>query len=494
MSVSVCTRFAASLAAPLHIAEARTALFNWLLARQAAGRFYLRIDDASAPTADAAGILDDLRWLGAEPDLVVGPELDACASYYTTLIEAGRAYCAFDTPDELALLRRQALDRDRPFRYPRPANPPTPGDVEQARQQGRPVVLRFRMPPYDITFDDQVLGRVTFRAAEHEDFIIRSPDGSPSRTFAAAIDDAQRGITHVLQGQEHLVDVCRQIALQEALGFARPVYAHLPLILNPDGTRLSRSDRDVDVRAGRPPRPVDVRDFRAAGYLPEVLVQFLAQLGLSPSQEPLSDRQGLLRSFDVKRISRTAPRFDRAKLLALNAQAMAQTPAASLLPALRDCLRQADSPLQRADDASLTRLLNRDRRWQTFRDLDHDQECVVGGIISEVRYRHTRRNERMASIRLEDLYGTIPVTFFPANYKACESQLAKDRIVLVKGRACHATNPLAMASSNSLSRLPEYESRARRTSHEPVVHTKPCPRRAAISRPSATAPGMNFSR
>ena len=269
MDSPVRTRFCLVSDSPLHIDAARIALFNWMLARQAGGQFLLRVDniDRAIGAVDATGqILEDLRWLGLDwdeaPDVdglrepcLQGQPAEVYEPYYRILLESGCAYHTFDTPAELEQMRQQALVAWRPFRYPRPRELPDADDVLKARQQGRPVVLRFKMPDRDITVEDLVLGSVSLPADELDDYVIRGVDGRPTWLFTTVIDDQRMGITHVIRGQEHLPYAHRHVALQEALGFRQPAYAHLPLILDPDGSVLSRHDKERDLRADRAPRP-----------------------------------------------------------------------------------------------------------------------------------------------------------------------------------------------------------------------------------------------
>jgi len=382
----VRTRFAPSPTGYLHIGGARTALFNWLLARQSGGQFILRIEDTDRArnVADAvAKILEDLHWLGLTwdegPD-VGGPcgpyfqsqRLEIYEKYFRKLLDSGQAYYAFDTPEELEQMRQRALAAKAPLRYPRPARFPSEAEAAAARAEGRPVVVRFKMPDRDITVQDQILGPVTVRAEEMDDFVIRKSDGWPTYHFACVVDDELMGITHVLRGQEHLINTPKHMALQDALGFRRPAYAHLPLILNPDGSKMSKRDKEKDIERGLPPREIDVHDFRVAGYLPEVLVNFIALLGWSPGdgREKLS-REDLIRLFDVTRISKTAARFDRDKLLAFNTQALAEADEQRQLAGLKDYIRVNDTPLKSADEQTLRKLLRMNRGLRTYRDIDN---------------------------------------------------------------------------------------------------------------------------
>ena len=347
--------------APLDIASARSAIYGWLAARQVGGRFFVRLEDAEDNpdfTDLFAQALDDLRWLGLDWDAELHHQpAEAYETYYTQLIESGRAYHSFETAEELEQMRRQALAAWRPFRYPRPGSMPDARDVQEARRRGLPVVLRFKMPAGDITVDDQVLGPVTLPAEELDDFVIRDADGRATWLFATVIDDAMMRITHVIRGQEHLPYAHREVSLQEAMGLARPAYAHLPLILGRGGEPL--------------PRSVTVREWRSAGYLPEIVAGFLAQLGWSPPDGAGgSFPEDVLRLFDIRQVSCVSPRFNRQKLLAASAKAMAGAGQERLLTGLRDYLGLSDTPARTADDNALRQLLRLGVDFRTFRELE----------------------------------------------------------------------------------------------------------------------------
>ncbi len=402
------TRFAPSPTGHLHIGGARTALFCWAYAKRAqgdaGGRFLLRIEDTdqARSSEDAArGILEDLAWLGitwddgpeyAHDSITVGGDPRSVGpfhqsqrreiydAHFQTLLDAGLAYPAFDTLDELNAMRKAAEAEKRTFIY-RQA-PGDDRDAALARAQTEPHVLRFKFPETDITVHDEVLGDVTFPYAELDDLVIRKQDGFPTYHFAVVVDDALMGVTHVLRGQEHLNNTPKHIALQRALGFDVPAYAHMPLIFNLDSTKMSKRDKDkaakkavrdakIDTVAallatGRDRQPnvaleltdenfkgwlkdkqrqlgrdqlaalaslldlrlpeIDVEDFREAGYLPEVLCNFLALLGWNPGLKnddgtdlERFDNAFLAEHFSFDRVGKSNSKFDREKLLAFNA-------------------------------------------------------------------------------------------------------------------------------------------------------------------------------
>ncbi|UCC29124.1 MAG: glutamate--tRNA ligase, partial [Phycisphaerales bacterium] len=291
----VRVRFAPSPTGYLHIGGARTVLFNWLVARKAGGTFVLRIEDTDRTRHvedSVRKILDDLCWLGFDWD--EGPEiggdygpyfqsrrLDIYDRYLQQLLDSGNAYYALETPEQLQAMREAATAKEGGFRYPRPDPLPTIEQGLAARAEGRAVVMRFKMPDEDITVSDEILGEVRLAADQHEDFVIQKGDGFPTYHLACVVDDELMEITHVLRGQEHLMNTPKHVALQRALGFAVPKYAHLPVIFNMDGSKMSKRDKDKAVKKGLPPPEIDVHDFRMAGYIPEAVVNFISLLGWS---------------------------------------------------------------------------------------------------------------------------------------------------------------------------------------------------------------------
>ena len=385
----VVTRFAPSPTGHLHIGGARTALFNWALARRLGGHFLLRIEDTDqsrdAGPESVLGILRGLHWLGLEwdegpaPDLTLDRDPRGVGPFFQSrrragydaalqrLLDSDRAYHAFETPAELAVLRDEAKREKRPFRYNRAALD-IPRAERFSRAETEPHVVRFRTPDEEVVVRDEVLGEVRLAPGEIDDFIIVKADGFPTYHFAVVVDDEAMGVTHVVRGQEHLINTPRHVLLQRALGYRTPVYAHLPLIVSPSGAKMSKRDKDRVVRqacrdAGisePPPGTVEpaeftawlkdknrqmaqgalsrlaaalgvtvpqinVEDFRAAGYLPEVVVNYIALLGYSPGGDlEKFDLAFLSEHFDLARIGKTGARFDYQKLLAFNTDAITE--------------------------------------------------------------------------------------------------------------------------------------------------------------------------
>ncbi len=406
----VVTRFAPSPTGYLHIGGARTALFNWAFARRHGGTFLLRIEDTDRARSTAEStrrILEDLQWLGVDwdegptpgspgspgsSDAALGKgdgaatgemgdrgpyfqsqRLELYCQHAQRLLEMGRAYKCFKTPQELAALRDAARQQKRAYKYDRTESINlSPETVQRYIDEGKPYVIRFRMPDTDITVCDEVLGEVTVKAAELEDFVIVKSDGYPTFHLANVVDDALMGVTHVLRAQEHLMNTPKHVALQDALGFDRPSYAHMPLIFNADGSKMSKRDKAKAAREGvraylkqhgddlagladradvKPDDAqafmkkksddttialllamqvgvvlpeIDVHDFRQSGYLPQVILNYIALLGWSPGDDiERFDLDFLVKQFDLKRIGKSNARFDRAKLLAFNTDSIA---------------------------------------------------------------------------------------------------------------------------------------------------------------------------
>jgi len=369
----VKTRFAPSPTGYLHVGGARTALFNYILARQAGGVFLLRIEDTDRARHDEsaiAKITEDLRWLGIEWDEgieVGGPDapyrqsqrLEIYQRHIDRLLEAGQAYYAFDTPEELQAMREKAKAQKTGFRYARPKPLPTADDAERARAEGRPVVVRFLCPARNVTIHDEAFGEVTWPASEMEDFVLRKADGWPVYHLANVVDDALMGVTLICRGQEFLGQTWRHVLLREALRLPEPRYCHLPLIMDMSGRKLSKRDGDVEVHA-----------FRAAGYLPEALLNFIALLGWRPggNREKLT-LGDLIELFSIDRIGKANAKFDRDKLLAFNTDAAAAAGEDRLLAAFKDYLSLNETAIPSGDDGLLRGLLRMNRGFRTFADI-----------------------------------------------------------------------------------------------------------------------------
>lgn len=317
-------RFAPSPTGRLHVGNARTALFNWLVARAGGGRFILRLEDTDAERSTdeaAAGIVADLAWLGLDWDEgpVKGGEFgpyrqserqDLYRREAGRLLDAGLAYHCFCRPPDLARAREAARAAGQPVRYPGTCRGIPREEAQRRNAAGEPAALRFRMPEGQLTVHDLVRGEVTFDGGEFGDLVILRTDGSAAYNFAVVVDDARMRISHVIRGEDHLTNTPKQIRLFEALGYnPLPLYAHLPMILGPDRSPLSK-------RHG----VTSVGQFREEGILSRALVNYLALLGWSPGagEEEILSPEELVGRFALQRVNRSAAVFDPDKLTWIN--------------------------------------------------------------------------------------------------------------------------------------------------------------------------------
>ena len=344
-------RFAPSPTGYLHIGGARTALFNWLWARHTGGRFILRIEDTDQERSTRAAedaILEGLRWLGLDWD--EGPEvggphgpyfqmqrLDLYREQAEKLRKAGKAYACTCTRDELDALRRKAEAEKRQFRYPGTCR-------DKPHDPSKPHVIRFRMPETGATtFQDLVKGSITTPHDTLQDEVILRGDGVPLYNFGALVDDVTMGITLVARGDDHVNNTARQLLMYQALGAEPPTFAHLPMILGADKTRLSKRHGATSVTA-----------YRDMGYLPGAVVNYLARLGWSHGDQEIFSLEELVRHFDFADVGATAGVFNPDKMLWVNHEWMRALPEEELARQALPHLRAAG--LDAADDAKLRHL------------------------------------------------------------------------------------------------------------------------------------------
>ncbi len=416
----VVTRFAPSPTGYLHVGGARTALFNWLWARRTGGTFILRIEDTdqkrNTPTATQQ-VIDDLHWLGIQWD--EGPEVggpngpylqsqrrDIYDKYIKKLLDEQKAYYCFDTTEELDALREEAEAQKKSFIYPRPKDFPDEMDVKKAKAQGKAVTVRFAMPSTSTRVEDEVRGTCFFSGDVINDFIIQKSDGFPTYNFACVVDDYLMKITHVIRGQEHLMNTPGQQALWRALFGDTPLpkYAHMSVTVSDTGGKLSKRERPKALRKAiktmqdidpvklsdvgnitpeqlnsflkgktMPDMPaidamaeylgvalpeINIVDFFKSGYLPETMVNFLALLGWNPGDNreimPVNE---LIQAFDLSRLTKANSLFDRNKLLAFNTEHIRMTPPEKLLQHFRAYLKAVESPVNSGDDKKLLEII-----------------------------------------------------------------------------------------------------------------------------------------
>jgi nondiscriminating glutamyl-tRNA synthetase len=316
-------RFAPSPTGQLHVGNARTALFNWLLARAAGGTFVLRIEDTDVERStreSEQGILEDLRWMGLDWDEGVekrgayGPyrqseRLHIYRAHIVELLSRGLAYRCFCLPEQLEMDRYQALRERRPPKYAGRCRDIPPDQARQRVENGEPAAIRFRIPENrEVVFNDLVRGEVTFDTDVVGDPVIMRSEGMPAYNYAVVIDDALMGITHVVRGEDHISNTPRQLLLYEAFGWTPPAFAHVSLVLGPDHAPLSK-------RHG----VTSVAEFRARGYLPEALTNYLALLGWSPGEgQEIVPLDELARRFRLEDVGHSAGVFDVEKLAWMN--------------------------------------------------------------------------------------------------------------------------------------------------------------------------------
>lgn len=383
---TVRTRFAPSPTGFLHLGGARTALFSWAFARHHQGSFVLRIEDTdlerSTPEAVEA-ILDGMAWLGLDHD--EGPfyqmqRMDRYREVLAQMLEAGHAYYCYSSPAEIEAMREAARAAGRKPRYdgtwrPEPGKtlPPVPTD--------RKPVLRFRNPIDGVvSWDDLVKGPISIANAELDDLIIARPDGTPTYNFCVVVDDWDMQITHVIRGDDHVNNTPRQINILKALGATLPVYAHVPMILGPDGQKLSK-------RHGA----VSVMEYDSQGYLPEAMINYLARLGWSHGDDELFSREQLIAWFDGQSLSKSASQWDPKKLNWVNAHYMKQAPRGTLLAQLLPRLEKRGGSTEGVDMEGVLDLLV--ERAETLEQLADDALLFCGpyndaAVTPELREKH----------------------------------------------------------------------------------------------------------
>jgi glutamyl/glutaminyl-tRNA synthetase len=445
MSNKNCTRFAPSPTGQLHVGGARTAIFSWAFARANKGNYLLRIEDTDQKRSSdeaTAGFFEDLKWLNIDWD--EGPEfegsgggengpyyqskrLDIYNKYLQKLLDSGLAYFAFETIDELNAERDLARKEKRAYRYNRASLNLSNETVQQYLDEERPKVVRFKVPDGGpIVVTDAVVGQVQVERTEVDDFVIFKTDGFPTFHFAVVVDDELMGVTNIIRGQEHLNNTFKHVLLQDAFGFDRPTFSHISLIFNPDGSKMSKRDKDkalrkfvVENNIETPPNDcipmeswkkwigskevqlgtdeanvladalgielpeINVEDFQRAGYLPEVLLNYLCLLGWSPGNDiEQFDAAFLVQNFSLDRIVKSPAKFDRAKLLAFNLDALQKLSSEEFEQRLLVwCQKYAPEFAELGDKFSLFASANHERS-KTFHDavvtskfiIDHDDE------------------------------------------------------------------------------------------------------------------------
>ncbi len=324
--MAVVTRFAPSPTGFLHIGGARTALFNWLYARGRSGKMLLRIEDTDRERSTQAAIdaiLDGLNWLGIGWDGEVVHQFARAARHREVveqLLASGNAYRCYASPDELKDMREAARREGRAKLYDSRWRDRDPGDAPP----GVKPAIRLKAPlTGETVIEDQVQGRVTWQNENLDDLVLLRSDGTPTYMLAVVVDDHDMDVTHIIRGDDHLTNAARQKQIYDALGWAVPVMAHIPLIHGPDGSKLSKRHGALGVDA-----------YRAMGYLPVALRNYLVRLGWSHGDQEIFSTAEMIAAFDLPQIGRSPARFDFAKLESLNGHYIRQSADADLLAAI----------------------------------------------------------------------------------------------------------------------------------------------------------------
>ena len=362
-------RFAPSPTGYLHVGGARTALFNWLFARHAGGTLILRIEDTDFERSShgmVQGILDGMRWLGLEWD--EGPffqslRLPLYQSTAERLRQSGHAYYCFCTKEELEQRRAQAVAAGKPPMYDRRCRTIDPAVAFERFQAGEPGALRFAVPEGGITaLEDAVFGRVEFANAELEDFVLLRSDGVPTYHLSVVADDLDMQLTHIIRGADHISNTPKQVLQYQALGKPLPVFAHLPLILGPDKSRLSK-------RHGA----TSVVSYKEMGIVPEAFRNFLALLGWSPGSSAQKDREifssaELIELFSLGGISKSNAVFDNDKLAWFNTEWIRRYSPQQLLPLVEEEWAKADFRSDRTGEEILAAIALLQPRARSLKD------------------------------------------------------------------------------------------------------------------------------
>ena len=362
MCAEVVTRFPPSPTGFLHIGGARTALFNWLFARHHGGKFLLRIEDTDrARSTDEAtqAIFDGLRWLGLDWDGEAVSQFSRVARHAEvarSMLESGAAYRCYASKEEIDAFREKARAEKRPPLFRSPWRDRGPGDWPDGA-----YTIRLRAPREGtVEIADEVQGDVTWDAATMDDLILMRSDGTPTYMLAVVVDDHDMGVTHVIRGDDHLTNAARQALIYDALGWARPVFAHIPLIHGPDGAKMSK-------RHGA----TSVTEYRDMGYLPAAMRNYLARLGWSHGDDEFFTDAQMIEWFGLEAVGKSAARFDFKKLENLNGQHMRAANAETLMTAFDEiCAAQQKPVPEEAKRAALSAAMpNLQERAKTVLEL-----------------------------------------------------------------------------------------------------------------------------
>jgi glutamyl-tRNA synthetase len=422
--MAVVTRFAPSPTGLLHVGGVRTALFSWLYARRMAGKFILRVEDTDRErsTEEAVRvILEGMRWLGLDHD--EGPyyqsqRFDRYREVIQQMLKTGTAYKCYCTKQELDQMREQQIARKEKPRYT---------GVWRDRTDARPgvdPVIRFKNPlDGAVVVEDLVHGSVTFQNAELDDLIIARSDGTPTYNFCVVVDDMDMGVTHVIRGDDHLNNTPRQMNMLRALGCTPPVYAHVPMILGPDGAKLSK-------RHGA----VSVLQYQEDGYLPDALLNYLVRLGWSHGDQEVFTREEMIAAFDIHDVNRAASAFNPEKLLWLNQQHMMRMKPTDLVPHLRFQLGRLG--IESADESLLEGIILAQReRAKTMKEMAENSRFFFADRIEideKAKAKHLTADARGPLAETMERLKALPEWTSPAIHTAVNALATEKGVGLGK--------------------------------------------------------------
>ncbi len=369
-------RIAPSPSGFLHVGTARTAIVNWLFARNKGGKFILRIEDTDETRSSEEmvhAIIESLKWLKLDWD--EGPIFQSqrrglYASYIDKLLKTDNAYRCFCTPDELDAKREKARKNKADYRYDRTCLKLSPEDVKKKLDAKMPFVVRIKVPDTDETvYDDLVYGRMAKKNKDLEDFVVCRADGSSLYNFVVVVDDHEMGISHVIRGNDHLTNTFKQVLIYRALGLPLPEFAHLPLILDESKKKISKRDEAANAS-----------DYGKQGFLPEAVVNYLAMLGWSPKDDrEIFDIPELIQAFDIGGVNKANAVFDFVKLRHFNAEHIRRTSTHELATMVAPLFARAE----------VYSKYGLETRWQYFMqviDLLKDRATTLDDFIERGRY------------------------------------------------------------------------------------------------------------
>jgi glutamyl-tRNA synthetase len=412
---SVISRFAPSPTGLLHIGGVRTALFSWLYARRMGGKFILRIEDTDLERSTPAAvqvILEGMKWLGLDHDL--GPyyqtqRFDRYKEVIAEMLKAGTAYHCYCSKEDLDAMRAEQQARKEKPRYDgRCRHGKGPGPAS-----GNKPVVRFKNPEEGATVvEDVVHGAVTFQNKELDDLIIARSEGTPTYNFCVVVDDADMGVTHVIRGDDHLNNTPRQMNMLLALGKPVPVYAHVPMILGPDGAKLSK-------RHGA----VSVLEYQEQGFLPDALLNYLVRLGWSHGDQEFFTRAEMIAAFDVREINKAASALNPDKMLWLNQQHLVRTDPKVIVPHLQWQLKQLG--IESQDLPLLEGIIVAQReRAKTLKEMAANSRFFFGDQVTldaKAAEKHLTVDAKVLLGQIRARFAALPQWEAPAIHAALEA-------------------------------------------------------------------------